>query len=227
MEVVKAPMRTLREAGCALRFHLAPLIGRKRSYEIAAGYRHREDVTYYDDTDNADEWQREVYETARAVMLENGLKTVIDVGCGSGYKLVTILGDFETVGLDLPQTIQQVRRVYRDRKWFISSFEEMDLPKYDLVVCADVIEHVENPDRLICFIKRVAKDWIVLSTPERGLVYGGRGRSRFGPPANPAHVREWSIVEFKRYIDRFIRVERHEISNREQATQMIIGRAHG
>jgi hypothetical protein len=39
-----------------------------------------------------------------------------------------------------------------------------------------------------------------------------------------AHVREWTKPEFNAYISHFLDVVRHEISNEEQATQMIIGR---
>lgn len=108
-----------------------------------------------------------------------------------------------------------------------ASFEEVELPKADLVVCADVIEHVADPDALMRFIARVAKDRVVISTPDRDLVYAGRTRYRFGPPANPAHVREWNMDEFNRYVARFLQVEKHVISNREQATQMIVGRVRG
>src|SRR5215471_15918807 len=93
------PLRPVLQGGRALKFHAAPLLGRKRRYGIAAGYRHRDRVSYFDDLVNTDQWQREVYSEARSLMLGNELRTVCDVGCGSGYKLVHILGEFDTLGI--------------------------------------------------------------------------------------------------------------------------------
>ena len=224
MDIVRPTYRTLRLAGAGLRFHVAPLLGAKRRFEIDPGYRHRSSINYFDDTANADEWQREVYESARAIMLDKGLRTVTDVGCGSGYKLVHLLGEFETTGVDLPETIERTRQEYPDRKWLAGSFAEVSPTKADLVICSDVIEHVADPDELMRFVVGLSDGWVVLSTPARELVYGERSRSRFGPPGNPSHVREWTMGEFHSYASHFLEIERHEITNCEQATQMVVGR---
>src|SRR5438874_2732754 len=104
MELIRTLVRTAR----ALTFHASSLISRRGLYDIAPGYRHRRCVNHYDDTANTDEWQREVYLSAQSVMREKGLLSVHDVGCGSGYKLVHILGEFATTGIDLPGTISWV-----------------------------------------------------------------------------------------------------------------------
>ncbi len=224
MELARLCYRTFRLAAAGLRFHLAPLIGVKPRFEIDSGYNHRKSIRYYDDTTNTDDWQREVYENAHALMLEKQLRTVHDVGCGSGYKLVHMLGEFETTGIDLPDTIAHVRQKYPDRSWIGESFENVRLPPADLVICSDVIEHVQDPDGLMNFIISLSREWVVLSTPARELLYDDRQRRRFGPPSNPAHVREWSMIEFQRYAARYLNIVRHEITNWEQGTQMIIGR---
>lgn len=224
-EPLRKAYRIARICGLEVWSRVAPLLGRRSLYELPAGYRHRRQVSYYDDTANEDEWQREVYEAARDLMRERHLRTVTDVGCGSGYKLVEILGEYETTGLDLPQTIERVRRTYPDRNWIAGSFENARVPKADLVICSDVIEHVADPDALMRFLVGLSNDTIVISTPDRDLFYSWRSRNRFGPPSNPAHLREWTMAEFGRYVGRFLAIERHEITNREQGTQMIVGRA--
>lgn len=221
---LRACYRTFRLAGAGLRFHLAPFLGAKPRFDIDPGYCSRKSPSYFDDTSNTDNWQREVYEGARAIMLEHGLRTVTDVGCGSGYKLVHLLGEFETTGVDLPQTIERTRESYPGRNWVSGSFEDIALPKADLVICSDVIEHVPDPDALIRFVAGLSKGWIILSTPARELLYDDRDRSRFGPPGNPAHLREWTMAEFHGYVGRFLEVVRHEITNRAQSTQMIVAR---
>lgn len=66
---------------------------------------------------NADEWQREVYLTAANLMRSNLLRTVYDIGCGSGYKTVHYLGEFDTTGFDLERTVLFLKKTYPDRKW--------------------------------------------------------------------------------------------------------------
>lgn len=222
-----AGLRLLSLAASVAQFKLGALLPWRRRYEISAGYRHRSSAAFDDASGKTDEWQREVYEAARALMREHRLRSVHDVGCGSGYKLVHILGEFDTTGIDLPQNIGWVSRTYPGRKWIASSFEAVELPKADLVICADVIEHVEDPDLLMHFIIGIARDRVVLSTPDRDLVYDWRSTHRFGPPENPTHLREWAMREFNRYVSRFLDIERHEISNVEQGTQMIVGRVRG
>lgn len=216
--------RRLRLEAARARMRLAPLLGLQGRYGLPAGYRQRRQAVYFDDVEFTDEWQREVYEAARVLMLKHGLRTVHDVGCGGGYKLVHLLGEFETVGIDLPQTIDRVRPRYPDRRWIGASFDEIDIPKADLVVCADVIEHVPDPDSLMGFLSRVAIDRIVLSTPDRNLMHDRRSLAWYGPPENPAHMREWTGEEFRAYVGRFLDIEWHEITNPAQGTQMIVGR---
>jgi SAM-dependent methyltransferase len=224
MKLLAPAKRHLSWAGRCLRFELLSLLPERRRYGIAGGYLHRETVAFDDAAGKEDQWQREVYETARAIMLEHGLRSIHDVGCGSGYKLVHMLGDFDTTGIDLPENISWVRELYPDRKWVGAPFEEVGLPKADLVICADVIEHVADPDALMRFIVSIAQKWVVLSTPDREIAYPRRSSHLLGPPENPTHLREWTKAEFRRYIANYLEIERHEITNREQATQMIVGR---
>lgn len=198
--------------------------GEKPRYEISAGYRHRERPQYFNSTAHTDDWQKEVYQTAREILLRDNLRTVYDVGCGGGYKLVHMLGEFDTTGIDVPETIAVLKERYPDRKWLSENFETLSLPKADLVICSDVVEHVENPDSLMRFLVACAKKWIVISTPDRNLVYPYRylEKNYFGPPTNPTHMREWTMPEFRRYVGRFATVVDHCVSNKPQATQMIV-----
>ena len=159
-------------------------------------------------------------------MRANQFRSIYDVGCGSAYKLLHTLGEYDTTGIDVPETLNVLKARYPGRKWLSASFDDTGLPKADLVICSDVIEHVEDPDALMRFVVNCAKEWVVISTPDRNLVYRYRLLNKFyyGPPGNPTHIREWTMPEFRRYIERFANIERHEITNRVQATQMVIAR---
>jgi hypothetical protein len=98
------------------------LAGAERHFCIRGSYRHRTEVLHFDDSKFKDEYQREVYLRAAALATAENVKTVYDVGCGSGYKLVQNLGQYDTIGFELPQTLEFLRETYPDRKWHFVPF---------------------------------------------------------------------------------------------------------
>jgi len=188
------------------------------AYGIRAGYRHRPDNAFFDDTPLKDEWQREVYEESARIAAGIGAGLVADVGCGSGYKLVKNFPAVRTVGFDLEPTLSFLRRTYPDREWRESSFSA-DVEQADLVICSDVIEHIPNPDMLMDHLVRLTRKRLVLSTPERISVYGW---DHSGPPRNPAHCREWRLDELTSYVSGWFRIEEARITNHGQGTQMLV-----
>lgn len=191
-------------------------------YCIKRFYTSRESYFHYDDSQEEDKWQLEIYLYAYHMMKKHGLSTVLDVGCGSGYKLVKYLGDFNTIGSELNVNLKMLKNRYPERRWVESSFDTSNLIETDLIICSDVIEHLVDPDLLLRWLMRQNSKYIILSTPDRDLVYETGAIGRDGPPNNPAHVREWNFEEFYNYISGSFSVIEHKISNQEQATQMII-----
>ena len=199
----------------------------KSRYDIVPGYRHRAEPSYCNATATKDDWQSEVYAYAAAAMDREGLCSVFDIGCGSAFKLVQFLGDRQTIGFDVSETVRFLRERYPDRRWEVSDFSAADhYPPPDLVVCSDVVEHVSDPDALMAFITALCPRRVVLSTPDRNLVYPPGSRFLLGPPQNPTHLREWTFAEFARYAARHLDILEHVITNRAQATQMVYGSPH-
>lgn len=197
-------------------------LGEKGQYGIRPGYRHRKEILYFDDTSQTDGHQREVYEFAAEIMKNNDFKTVYDIGCGSGYKLVNYLGQYDTTGFDLEETVKFLKEKYPQRNWQTVQFSDRNVPPAELVICSDVIEHVLDPDSLLSFLDSVSKNLIIISTPARDLIYKAGDYDYMGPPRNSCHVREWSFAEFDKYISSKFRIIKHEVTNRRQATQMIL-----
>jgi len=71
-------------------------------YGIRFPYFARRAESFYDTTEKTDDWQLEVYLRAAALMREQGLRSVMDLGCGSGYKLIKYLGEYEATGQKCP-----------------------------------------------------------------------------------------------------------------------------
>jgi hypothetical protein len=195
------------------------ITGSNENYCIHDGYCPREAPQSFDDTSNEGQWQLEVYKFAREVCDKYGLKVICDLGCGSGYKLVTHFKEFTTIGIELPAICDFLRKKWPDRCWIDADHEVVPSQPVDLIIASDVIEHVLNPDELLIYIEKLCPRYIVLSTPDRNLLRAG---THDGPPKNPAHVREWSFVEFHAYIARWFHIENHFISCAAQGTQCLL-----
>lgn len=183
-------------------------------FDIKAGYKTRMDNSYFDDTPFEDEFQRPVYEHARAVLHRLGLRKVVDVGCGSGFKLLKFFSEYEAVGVDLPPTVAWLRQRYPMGHWVENGAPN---PHGQIVICSDVIEHLPNPDDLLDYIDACQPEVVVLSTPARELL--PFKDTQDGPPRNVHHVREWTMAELKTYIGRRWNVA-HQFST-EVATQVV------
>jgi hypothetical protein len=194
----------------------------RERYCIKRLYRTRGKYHHFDDTTQKDEWQLEVYLQALGLMKKYGMNSIIDIGCGSAYKLITYLGDYETIGIELLQTCEWLTEKYPDKNWLVSDFTIGKKLSADLIICADVIEHLVDPDELINFINDISFKYLIISTPSRNLLSRPWQKGFWGPPPNPVHIREWSFNEFHKYISIRFDIIDHRITNLAQATQMVI-----
>lgn len=189
-------------------------------YNIKDNYTHRNYIHYNDDFETTSNlgnmYQAEVYEFAKNLTQSENLKSVIDFGCGAGYKFLKNFGALDTLGIDMPETVDKLHKRYPGARW-TSDIGSIDRSP-DLLISADAIEHMQDPMILIDFIKRIKPKHIVLSTPERLTMYKD---DHNGPPENECHVREWSFDEFAEFISEHFDIVVHSVTNYEHATQMI------
>ncbi len=193
----------------------------ERTFGIKSGYRHRTDNDFFDDTENEEGYQREVYLKALSLAKASGYKTIADVGCGSAFKLMKYFHEYQTIGFDLKPTVEVLRKRYPERDWRVSDLGSSLSEKVEIAICADVIEHVPDPDQLLSFLNKMDFEVLYISTPDRNLVYS---YDQSGPPKNLAHCREWTMHELGDYLRNWFDVDEHYISNYEQATQLAICR---
>ena len=189
-------------------------------YQIRKGYIHRKKVAFFDDTNNTDEWQKEVYAEAAKYMIQNHFNTLLDIGCGSGYKLLKYFKEYDFTGVEIEPTLSNLKSTYPENKW--TTLESANGKSYDLIICSDVIEHVSHPGIFLeNIIKNIDFKTIIISTPDRHIV---RGVNDYGPPKNISHYREWNQKEFHAFISDYLLVRKHYISNPDQGTQVIYAR---
>ena len=186
-----------------------------KTYCIRKGYTIRGKNEAFDDTPYTDEFQNDVYLEARRVLAENDYRGIVDIGCGSGFKLLKYFSDVHTVGIDITQTVKWLRAKYPFRIWLDTSLhKEMNFgPQFEMAIASDMIEHLIDPDLLMNFIHSAKFKRAIISTPERDLLAEAfpNIHSFNGPPTNKHHVREWNSAEFQKYISQFYEIERHYI----------------
>lgn len=149
-------------------------------------------------------FQLPVYDYASEVVSENSIPSLIDVGCGAGYKLADLHSrhpELAITGIDQPDAIQFCQNYYNFGQWLSDNFDEPQLStdiRTELVLCCDVIEHVLYPDTLLAYLKArmMPGGWLIISTPDRVARYG-TGMRQSG---HPAHVREWAFNEFAEFL---------------------------
>lgn len=179
---------------------------------IKPGYVARQFGVYFEDS-MADSTgivhQPDVYALAGYLGRRFGCTHILDIGCGRALKLVSLYPEFEVVGVDYGSNIDFCRAHYSFGQWLSQDLEKPlsgllapEVLTSTLVVCCDVIEHLVDPSGLLRTLRHCLEHAPValLSTPERDLV---RGVNDIGPPANPAHVREWTLSELTHLIEAF------------------------
>ena len=151
-------------------------------------------------------YQYGVYRLAYELARKSHANTIFDVACGPATKLNSLFGeDFDLYGFDVAEAVAICDKLHPRGTYVVTdlekpeSVEQRGFPVPDLIICADVIEHLRNPDGLLQSIRKLASDrtWLVISTPDRERL---NGRSAV-TPANPEHVREWSLKEFRHYLE--------------------------
>jgi hypothetical protein len=195
------------------------------NYCIKDNYTIRPIPIFHNDITLKDEYQDEVYKYAKEIFIKHKLTNILDLGCGSAYKLFKYFHGEQFVGIEIEPTLTWLQSTFPSGTLSKSCTSplwvdwNLCIPiKSDLVICADMIEHVQNPDNIFDFISKCNPNRVIISTPDRGLLPKGQE----GPPNNPCHVREWTFHEFNKYISsKGWQIHNHFISNKEQGTQVI------
>ncbi len=141
-------------------------------------------------------YQRDVYKFAGELAQKHNLNSYLDVGCGYPSKIKEFIHPHikDITGLDLAEVVDQAKDIGFGT-WKATDLEKnFNLErKFDLIVSADVIEHLQNPIKLLDSIRKHCTDdtYVIISTPD-----GDTTRKIHGRPSNSLHVQEWNTEEF-------------------------------
>lgn len=171
-------------------------------YNLPENYQSRLTPDYFHDTlTDSTLWQADVYRLAALLARKANIKRIVDIGCGTGGKLVKFINEFKLVGIDYADNIAYCDDYYKNMGlWLEYNLNEQIVPselfKDSIIICADIIEHLPTPDALIKTLHNASKTaaYVLVSTPDRERLQQG---TENGPPANKAHCREWTLAELE------------------------------
>jgi O-antigen biosynthesis protein len=130
-------------------------------------------------------------------------KRVLDLASGEGYGSALLARKaLSVVGIDLDEkTVRHARKKYMEGNihFIVGSVTEIPLAaRFDVVVCFELIEHIQDHGKLLSEIKRLLAPGgiLVISTPNRPEYH-------LLEPSNPYHVKELDFEQFKSLLERF------------------------
>jgi SAM-dependent methyltransferase len=135
-------------------------------------------------------------------------RRILDAGCGEGFAMRAIFGHAyaEVVGLDgSPRAARLAGRLNPGRGFAAGDLYALPFPdrSFDLVVCLEVLEHLEEPQAGLRELIRVSAGWLLLSVPHEPLFRGAnflRGKNVADWGNDPGHVNHWSHRGFLRFV---------------------------
>lgn len=136
-------------------------------------------------------------------------KRILEVGCGQGWLLKLIaeaVPDADLHGLDIrPEVIEYARQLVPSARLVVGDGQRLpyDDGSFDLVVCSEVLEHVDDPAAVLAEIERVGRGTAVLSVPHEPWFWGvnlirGKHLATLGNCAG--HIHHWTKRGFARLL---------------------------
>lgn len=135
--------------------------------------------------------------------------SILDVGCGEGFTLVSLrrnkIGKF-LEGIDYSKdSIVLGKRMYPNLNIKQGNIYKLSYPtnSFDLLVCTEVLEHLQDPTKAIRELVRVSKKYIVFSVPNEPFFILAnllRGKYLKTLGNHPEHINHWTNGGFKKFL---------------------------
>ncbi len=135
--------------------------------------------------------------------------TVLDVGCGEGFIMHELTKNgigAKIEGIEFSkEAISLGKKLFPNLKIRQGSIYNIPFNNktFDLVVCTEVLEHLDNPQKALKEILRVAKRSIIVSVPNEPFFMfsnflRGKNMLRFGN--DPGHIKHWTVLSFQDFL---------------------------
>ncbi len=137
------------------------------------------------------------------------IDSVLDVGCGEGFTLARLKKEkigksYEGIEYD-DNAIELGKKLYPTL--VIKKGDIYKLPykdnSFDLVICTEVLEHLENPKKAYRELIRVSRKYILLSVPNEPfftIQRMARFQNILHLGAHPEHIQHWTLFAFTKFV---------------------------
>lgn len=148
---------------------------------------------------------------------KTGKRKVFEIGCGEGQNLGVLyqLG-YECKGIDiLPEAVRLSKDNFASRGMNVNIntgniYMKSDLPNQDqLIICMEVLEHLEHPEQAIKNIVDVTDEYFIVSVPREPLwriLNFCRGKYMKDLGNTPGHINHWSKKDFVNFCSMYAEV---------------------
>lgn len=144
-------------------------------------------------------------------------RDVLEVGCGEGHLSAILARDGRRVrGVDISPSVIEQARSNPDNRAYGAQFEvasvydlSAERDSAELVVCCEVLEHLENPEAALAVLARVASPYLLVSVPREPVwraLNMARGRYIADLGNTPGHLQHWSHSGFLEMLSRFVEI---------------------
>lgn len=138
---------------------------------------------------------------------KNNPKTILDVGCGTGYitDVIQKTVDANIVCCDLDPTRLLFAKTRYDLETILAdiNFLPFKSSSFDMVIAMEIIEHIPNKDVSLSEIDRVAIKNIIITVPNDPLFmlanfFRGKNITSFGNPSD--HINHFNKKSLKLFL---------------------------
>jgi len=158
---------------------------------------------------------RNFFANIRGLLSNISFESVLDIGCGEGILLHNIqdhLVGKNVFAIDIDHLeIETARKNIPLAKLGVASAYNLPFSdkRFDLTICCEVLEHLQNPDHALREILRVTAKYCILSVPNEPIwrilnICRGTYIADFGN--TPGHVNHWSRRSFQRNISEYFQI---------------------
>jgi 2-polyprenyl-3-methyl-5-hydroxy-6-metoxy-1,4-benzoquinol methylase len=140
----------------------------------------------------------------------NPVTSVLEIGVGEGFLsgyLSEKFTDKRFVGVDLNQDdIARLKKHFPRIEAHVGSVYELGFlnQRFDLVMCCEVLEHLDTPDKALDEIVKLAPRRVILSVPHEPFfklsnLLAGKNVRQLGN--DPEHINHWNPRTFRELIE--------------------------
>ncbi len=149
------------------------------------------------------------FQTIETIVAQLSFESVLDVGCGEGMLLKNLapyVNEKTCHGIDLdPAEVADAAQNLPFCQVKVGSTYDIPFPdaSFDLVICTEVLEHLETPEKALSEFARVSRKFVLLSVPREPIWRGlnmVRGSYLSALGNTPDHLNHWSRHSFKKFV---------------------------